>query len=1477
MKSKWFSLIILTLLVINVFASPAQVVSAATSVITFESSSNPVDPYRQVTFTISAPLGGDPLNPLYGYVAFYDGGVGISGCSLVRLNFTNSGGPAYLPAECTTYFATPGTHEITAYFTSYNPSVYPTGTLTLPGGQTVNEFHPLTFTPETLTDGTYGTGVTQIITAECSEGVTCDGNVSWSTTGDLPAGTSFMPNYGTYTGTITGAPHTPGAYTFTVEANDSAGSKGSHEYTWTILQAIPEITEKYMNIAGSSLDLEVYVTHPNKVWSTQPSGSVSFSIDGTNIAACSGDNARPASTGNVAYCLTASPTGLGPGNHTVQVDFAPDEASSTNYTSVSQTFTLTVPATVSGLLFNDLDEDGVKDTGEVPVSGTSLQVALDQGCDGSIEKTAYSDYHTGQFSFYEVTPGLEYCLGPTDPGNWRPSVTLSSFTVDGNKYFEIGATYLVLSPNPLPTATLGQPYSQVISINGGTEPYSVLESSNDEELPDGMIFDSATLTLSGTPTALGVGDLYLAVQDAEGMTGVWDPEILVLAEGSFDLTSDHNPSTSGQEVTFTFSGSGEVVVPEINTTDPTPPIGFVAFYDGETLITGCEEVPLNFDPDTGFTALPAECITSALADGSHEITAEFTHHPMIDVYKDASRTLTQVVGEVTYVANFEFTSSPDPVDPYQDVTFTLSATGTYPDSPPFGEVDFFDDGIAISECSNIALNYIDNLPAAGNSAVCNTQFTTPGTHLITAEFTSNADFIYADETLTLEGGQTVNAYHPLTISPETLPNTIYGAPYSEHLTAACSEGVTCSTVVWGLEGDQPTGLELLPLGLKDEIGLFGAPNETGTFTFTMTADDQAGSYGEREYTVEVAKATPAVTESYSNLSVEDGIYFNMGFSHPTNPSFNPQPTGTVSYYINDEPVAACSGENAIPYNGSGYASCETEAPADLGPGNYTVKGVYTPDAASSDNYNSTYGTLDFTINTRVDGLLFEDLDEDGVRDTNEGPVPQYLTIRLDQDCDTIYEYNAHNDLDTGEFSIDAVAPGETYCLSVKDYYNWRQTTTIDSFVADSNKYFEIGVHNTIISFTPETLPNTSVGEYYSQEIVINGGTGPYTIIDEKEYLPEGMSFNQDTLTLSGTPTAVGYGSLSLEMQDANGMTGAWSSMFFVQTEGNFELTSVPNPSDSGGEVTFTFTGSGDVVLPGLGTVLPFGVVDFYDGETLITDCEDVLLNFDWQTYFVDQPAVCTTSALSAGSHEIKAEFRSLSEFPLFHDASLTITQLVGGSDNTPPAVIVTGVTDGSSYYFGSVPEAGCSTTDDGLGVAAEASLTLSGGDELGLGGFTATCSGAVDNAGNAADPVSVQYTVLPAADLSITTDEGKDAVRSGAKLTYTLTVSNAGPNSAQSLSLVYILDKDMSFDSVNIPSDWTCEYDKGKVTCTSDSLATGSAAIIKITVVVAKTATAGKDLVSNVNVSSATYDPVLTDNAFLLKTLVEEKTGGKKK
>jgi hypothetical protein len=76
-------------------------------------------------------------------------------------------------------------------------------------------------------------------------------------------------------------------------------------------------------------------------------------------------------------------------------------------------------------------------------------------------------------------------------------------------------------------------------------------------------------------------------------------------------------------------------------------------------------------------------------------------------------------------------------------------------------------------------------------------------------------------------------------------------------------------------------------------------------------------------------------------------------------------------------------------------------------------------------------------------------------------------------------------------------------------------------------------------------------------------------------------------------------------------------------------------------------------------------------------------------------------------------------------------------DKTAPVTTVTGVVNGTGYDAKAVPSVSCTTTDQGSGVATEATLTTTEAD----GKRTVLCAGAVDKAGNPAAAVTVTYTV----------------------------------------------------------------------------------------------------------------------------------------
>jgi uncharacterized repeat protein (TIGR01451 family) len=125
-----------------------------------------------------------------------------------------------------------------------------------------------------------------------------------------------------------------------------------------------------------------------------------------------------------------------------------------------------------------------------------------------------------------------------------------------------------------------------------------------------------------------------------------------------------------------------------------------------------------------------------------------------------------------------------------------------------------------------------------------------------------------------------------------------------------------------------------------------------------------------------------------------------------------------------------------------------------------------------------------------------------------------------------------------------------------------------------------------------------------------------------------------------------------------------------------------------------------------------------------------------------------------------------------------------------------------------------------------------------------------------AAPATYTATYLTHADLSVSATASPEPVGAGAPLTYTLTVSNAGPSQASSLTVSDALPSGASFVSAS-GAGWSCSG-TGPVTCTLPSLGIASAAPISI--VVDAPAAAGT-ILNNASVTSSTSDPSAANNA----------------
>ncbi len=220
--------------------------------------------------------------------------------------------------------------------------------------------------------------------------------------------------------------------------------------------------------------------------------------------------------------------------------------------------------------------------------------------------------------------------------------------------------------------------------------------------------------------------------------------------------------------------------------------------------------------------------------------------------------------------------------------------------------------------------------------------------------------------------------------------------------------------------------------------------------------------------------------------------------------------------------------------------------------------------------------------------------------------------------------------------------------------------------------------------------------------------------------------------------------------------------------------------------------------------------------------------------------------------------------PVFVGQNLTYTIIVtNNGPSSAAAVTVTDTLPAGATYVSATPSTGSctgtSTVSCNLGTlanAASATVTIV---------VTPTTAGTLNNTASVSsttgDPnmgnnsSSTSTTVNPSANLSITKTDAPDPVFVGQNLVYTVTVTNNGPSSASSVSVVDTLPGSVTFVSAT-SSQGSCSPSSGTVTCTIGTMA--NAAVVTITITVTPTATG--TISNSASVSSTTNDPVPGNN-----------------
>jgi len=148
---------------------------------------------------------------------------------------------------------------------------------------------------------------------------------------------------------------------------------------------------------------------------------------------------------------------------------------------------------------------------------------------------------------------------------------------------------------------------------------------------------------------------------------------------------------------------------------------------------------------------------------------------------------------------------------------------------------------------------------------------------------------------------------------------------------------------------------------------------------------------------------------------------------------------------------------------------------------------------------------------------------------------------------------------------------------------------------------------------------------------------------------------------------------------------------------------------------------------------------------------------------------------------------------------------------------------------------------------------------------TANVSSTTNDPNSANNTSSDPTVITPSADLSITKTDGQTSITPGSPITYTLTVTNNGPSTVNTLTINDTLPAALQ-NPVFTPS--TGSYDSSTGAWTGLSLASGQSLVLTVSGTVALSATGTISNTATVSPPTGTLDPTLTNNSATDTTVI---------
>ncbi len=963
----------------------------------------------------------------------------------------------------------------------------------------------------------------------------------------LPEGVT----YDSETNTISGTPTTVGSYEVTVVTTDESGNKTETTFTITVEDTTaPDVDP----VEDQTTEVNTPIKDVTLNGQDNSGKPVTHEVSGLP----EGVTFNPETN-----TISGTPTTVG--SYEVKV-VSTDESGNTTET----TFTITVEDTTAPTV--DPIEDQTTEV-NTPIKDVTLNGQDNSGqpvtheVSGLPEGVTY-DSETNTITGTPTTVGsYDVTVVSTDESG---NTTETTFTITVED-----TTAPDVDPVEDQTTEVNTPIKDV-TLNG--EDNSGKPVTHEVSgLPEGVTYDSETNTISGTPTTVGSYEVTVVTTDESGNTTETTFTITVedttapTVDPIEDQTTEVNTpiedvtlngkDNSGKPVTHEVSGLPEGVSfdPETNTITGTPTT--VGSYEvtvvstdesGNTTettftITVEDTLPPTVDPvedQTTEVNTPIKDITLNGQDNSGKpVTHEVSGLPEGVTYDSETNTIS---GTPTTVGSYDVTVvSTDESGNKTETTFTITVEDTTaPDVDPVDdqttEVNTPIKDVALSGEDNSGQPVTHEVSGLPEGVTFN-----PETNTISGTPTTVGSYEVTVVT-TDESGNTTETTFTITVE-DTLPPTVDPV---EDQTTEVNTPIKDITLNGKDNSGKPVTHEVsgLPEGVtydSETNTISGTPTTVGSYDVTVVTTDESGNTTETTFTITVEDTTAPDVDPVEdqttevNTPIEDvSLNGEDNSGKPVTHEVSGLPEG-VTYdpeknTISGTPTTVGSYEVTVVSTDESGNTTETTF-------TITVEDTTAPDVDPVDDQTTE-------VNTPIEDISLNGKDNSGQPVTHEvSGLPEGVTY--DSETNTI----SGTPTTVGSYDVTVVSTDESG--------NKTETT------------FTITVEDTKAPVVDPVEDQTTEVNTPIKDVTLNGkDNSGKPVSHEVSGLPEGVSFDPETNTISGTPTTVGTYDVTVVSTDESG--NKTETTFTITVED----TTAPDVDPVDDQTTEVNTPIGDVTL-----------------------------------------------------------------------------------------------------------------------------------------------------------------------------------------------------------------------------------------------------------------------------------------------------------